>query len=78
MCAVSMIVDHFRDRYPQPQYFPQPVYPDYMELVRKARLYDEMMKQKDCPKPEAEEWAAQLEKIMKEKYGLIPKGTPGL
>lgn len=73
MCAVSMIVDHFRDRYPSPLQFPQGVYPDYAELVRKAALYDEMMKQKDCPKPEAEEWMKQVEQFMREKYGLEPK-----
>lgn len=73
MCAVSMIVDHFRDHYPTPQVFPQFIYPDYAELVRKAALYDEMMKQKDCPKPEAEEWMKSLEKFMREKYGLEPK-----
>jgi hypothetical protein len=73
MCTVSMIVDHFRDRYPSPQQMPQMIYPDYMELVRKAKLYDEMMKQADCPKPEAEAWMTQIEKFMREKYGLEPK-----
>lgn len=77
MCATSMIVDHFRQHYPTPNTFPSfaPMYPDYQELVRKARAYDEMMAQKDCPKPEAEAWMKDVEKFMREKYGLEPKSA---
>lgn len=73
MCAVSMITGHYMPQYPSPQTFPQALYPDYSELVRKARLYDEMMKQPDCPDPKKEAWHAELEKYMREKYGMEPK-----
>lgn len=77
MCVMSMIVGHFQDRWPNYQTFPLPQYPDYSELVRKARLYDEMMKQKDCPDPAKEAWHDALEKFMRERYKLEPaKETP--
>lgn len=73
MCVVSMITDHYHDRYPKWERFPPSDYPDYQELLRKARLYDEMMKQKDCPSREKEEWQKKLEEFMKKQYGLEPK-----
>lgn len=73
MCAVSMISGHYRDLYPSPQQFPAFEYPNYQELIRKARLYDEMMKQPDCPDPNKAEWQRALELFMREKYGMEPK-----
>lgn len=73
MCTVSMVVGHFQGQYQIPQTFPPIMYPDYMELVRKARLYDELMNQKDCPDPAKEKWHTDLAKFMREKYGLEPK-----
>lgn len=83
MCVLSMVVGHYYERYPfmQPQsapqrlgdYFPPQSYPDFMDLVRKARLYDELNNQKDCPDPKKEEWLKQLESFMRERYGLEPK-----
>lgn len=73
MCTVSMITGHYQGLFPQPQQFPPLEYPNYQELLRKARLYDEMMAQKDCPDPKKEAWHADLEKLMREKYGLEPK-----
>ena len=83
MCVVSMISDHYMDKYPQPAMWPTPnggwtipkEYADYQELLRKAKLYDEMTKQKDCPAPDKVEWQKALEKFMKDKYGLKPKGA---
>ena len=68
-----MVMGHYQQQFPQVQYFPQSIYPDYLELVRKAKLYDEMMKQPDCPDPKKEAWHRELEAYMKEKYGLEPK-----
>lgn len=73
MCVVSMISGHYQQQFPIPNNFPPQIYPDYSELIRKARLYDELMKQKDCPDPAKEAWQKQVEKIMWEKYGLAPK-----
>ena len=75
MCTVSMITGHYQGLYPDPRYFPPVMYPDYSELVRKARLYDEMMKQPDCPDPKKDAWHKDLENLMREKYGLEPKGV---
>ena len=72
MCAVSMIVGHYQEWYPNPLSMPSYDYPHYAELVRKAKLYDELMKQPDCPSPEKDEWHRKLEKFMRDKYGLEP------
>ena len=72
MCVVSMGTDHNFQKYPNFQHFPPSQYTDYMELLRKARLYDELMKQKDCPDPIKAEWQKQLEIFMLEKYNLKP------
>ena len=80
MCVVSMISDHYMDRWPQPWQTPWPhsplsprEYEDYQELLRKAKLYDEMTGQKDCPDPKKVEWQRDLEKFMKDRFGLEPK-----
>lgn len=72
MCTVSMITGHYQGLYPQPQQFPIYDYSNYQELLRKARLYDEMMKQPDCPDPAKEAWHRRLEDYMRERYGLEP------
>ena len=73
MCTVSMVMGHFNQKWPDYRAFPPYQYEDYAELVRKARLYDEMMKQKDCTDPAKEAWHKQLEEFMRDKYGLQPK-----
>lgn len=73
MCSVSMVVGHFKQEYPKVEVFPSALYPDYAELVRKARLYDEMMNQKDCPDPAKEAWHQELVEFMRKEYGLEPK-----
>jgi hypothetical protein len=73
MCAVSMITGHYQGIYQNPQDFPNSRYHEYSELVRKARLYDEMTRQPYCPDPAKDAWHQALEKFMKEKYGLEPK-----
>ncbi len=76
MCAVSMVSQHYQDQYPGPQKWigwPKNDYLNYQELLRKAKLYDEMTQQKDCPDPEKVKWQKDLEKFMRDKYGLSPK-----
>jgi hypothetical protein len=70
-----MISGHFQGTYPDLRTFPPVIYPDYSELIRKARLYDEIMKQPDCQDPAKEKWHAELEKFMADKYGLKPSGA---
>lgn len=73
MCVVSMISDHYHKQYPDHTTFPTVFYPDYAELIRKARLYDELMAQKDCPDPQKALWQKDLEEWMRKQYGLEPK-----
>lgn len=62
MCVVSMVSDYYHRTYPTPNKWTLDKYQDYLELMRKAKLYDEMMKQKDCIKPELDEADKLLEK----------------
>lgn len=72
MCAVSMVSQHYQMHYPVPTTFPDWQWPHYQELMRKAKLYDEMMKQPDCQDDAKAAWAKELERVMKERYGLTP------
>jgi hypothetical protein len=76
MCVVSMISDHYMQRWPQPAQFPPQLFPDYSELLRKAAEYDRIMSQPECPAPEKVTWQQELEKIMREQYGIVPKVKP--
>lgn len=73
MCVTSMVSQHYWDMYPVPALFPQTEWPNFSELLRKAKLYDEMTKQADCPDPVKAQWVQDLERVMREKYGLHPK-----
>lgn len=48
MCVVSMVSDHYFQKYQYPTQWTWPTWTEYMELKRKAELYDELTKQKDC------------------------------
>lgn len=72
MCVYSMVSGHHMGLWPQPEQFPPYRYEEYQELLRKAKEYDRMMNQPDCPDPEKEKWEKSLEKYMEEKYGLKP------
>lgn len=72
MCVTSMITDHYMQQWPTPVQFPHFEWPNYQELMRKARLYDETMQQPDCPSDAKTAWALELERVMRERYGLTP------
>lgn len=72
MCVTSMISGHFQQQWPVPIDFPPFQWPTYQELMRKAKLYDEMTQQRDCQDDEKTKWAKELERVMKERYGLSP------
>ena len=86
MCVYSMVSDHFMHRWPRPWSPPAPMFPempgvptpqeyeDYQELLRKAKLYDQMTGQPDCPAPEKLEWEKRLREFMEKEFGLKPKG----
>lgn len=89
MCVVSMITDHYRDRWPVVPLLPYPPQPapyivpqititraqwdEYIELKRKAAEYDARTGQPHCEKPEVPEWEARVLRILEER-GLIGKG----
>lgn len=66
MCAVSMITDHYRDKWPLPTYplVQEPVkiiitpemFGEYMKLKQAAEEYDKRNNQEDCAKPEIAKW----------------------
>jgi hypothetical protein len=71
MCVVSMISGHYMQKWP---YIPPTTYPwpqptipewnEYQELLRKAREYDRIMSQPDCPDPAKEDWNKKMSDYM--------------
>ncbi len=62
MCVVSMVSDHYREKYPQPVQWNWPTWQEYQELKRKAAEYDRIMKQPHCEKGDLEEFERKIEK----------------
>lgn len=71
MCVYSMISGHYMEKWPLPSFphtWPSPYeWADYEELVRKAREYDRITNQPDCPDPAKEEWEAKMRKLIREE-----------
>lgn len=73
MCAVSMITDHYRDKWPVPIIDVNKVqitfeqWREYQELKRLMEEYDKKTKQPDCVKPEVAEWEKSMEDFLKKK-----------
>jgi hypothetical protein len=75
MCSVSMIYDYGRQVWPTPTVTPPPVvinppptyeqWQAFLELVEKARQFDEITGQADCEDPEKAEWAKGIEDRLK-------------
>jgi len=73
MCAVSMISDYYRDKWPTISsliQITQAQWDEYQELKRKAMEYDKRTGQPDCVKPEVEEWENKIVEVLKKK-GLL-------
>lgn len=64
MCVVSNITDYHQRLYPNPWKAPYPK--DIIDLIEKARKYDEITGQKDCPSEDKKEYIEALEKRVKE------------
>lgn len=71
MCVVSMVTQHYFDRWPQPNMLPYYIYPDMAELIRKARLYDIMTNQPDCPDLEKAKWLEEVQKLNEGKVQVL-------
>ena len=63
MCVVSMVTDHYMQRWSVPQYIPPTILRDIEELIRKAREYDKLTGQPDCPEGAKRDWLTELEKL---------------
>lgn len=61
MCVVSMVSDHYMQRFPQPTQMSPQIYEDIMELIRKAKEYDRMTGQPDCPTDTKRKWISDME-----------------
>lgn len=81
MCAVSAITDHYRDKWPTPDYshpyqggshvnISKQEWEEYQKLKRVMEEYDKKTKQPDCVKPEVAIWESLIEKVLREK-GII-------
>lgn len=57
-------MQHYEEK-PFPEYWNPPNYKEYKELLRKAKLYDEMTKQPDCEKPELKDFDRKLDELMR-------------
>lgn len=68
MCVVSMISQHYFDKFPSIPQFPYTTYLEYQELLRKAKLYDEMTGQKDCIEEQKDKWSKELSDYMRKTY----------
>jgi len=76
MCAVSMITDHYRGKWPST--FPaieiisitRGQWDEYQKLKKAAEDYDKRTGQPDCVKPEVADWEKQIEEVLR-KNGLI-------
>ena len=72
MCVVSMVSDYYQQQYPKPEQWNKPLFHDYLELKRKAELYDQLTKQPDCQKPELVLFEQQIKDFLEKTYGLTP------
>lgn len=61
MCVVSMIGDYYQPKFPKPEKTDIEKLREIMDLIEKAREYDELNKQPDCVKPEFDEWVRDIE-----------------
>lgn len=83
MCVTSMVSDFYMQKWPQPSWphifpptLPQTVpaeWYDYQELLRKAREYDKLTGQPDCPDPIKVKWQKEFEEFMSQRPGFQPK-----
>lgn len=81
MCAVSMITDYYREKWPLPDYTKPLTNPngvfittdqwlEYLELKRRLSEYDKKTGQPDCVKPEVDEWEKKVIGILR-KNGIL-------
>ena len=70
MCVVSMVTNHFHDKWPSPNDWDKAKWEDYVEIKRKAEEYDRLTKQPDCHKPELPDIEKQIIDVLIKK-GLI-------
>lgn len=61
MCVVSMVTDHYSQRWPQPSNMSPDVFNDVMELIRKAKEYDAANNQAECLREEKRKWLEAME-----------------
>lgn len=67
MCAVSYVADLGKDWTDTNgwDWWKQPNYDDYQELIRKARKWDELTNQPDCVDEEKDKFLKELDARMK-------------
>lgn len=63
MCVVSMVTDHYSQKWPQPSLMSPDIYKDVLELIRKAKEYDAANNQAECLREEKRVWLVDLEAV---------------
>jgi len=67
MCAVSMVVDAFRQQYPDPKYIPYRDVTDMSEIIKKLDALDKkIIPHKPCVDDRKEEYLKKLEARIEE------------
>ncbi len=66
MCLVSAITDYAMKQWPHPVYYPPGQYQEYLDILEKARKWDELTGQKDCVDPVKDAWNVALKAVMQE------------
>lgn len=65
MCAVSMITGTFQQMYPQPNFFPPAIYPDFSEILKRLKAIDDKLGLADCQDAEKKKWMEAVDARMK-------------
>lgn len=69
MCAVSAVVDSYRDRWPYPPLVPKDMFPKFEFEVKEALEQDEKDGQSDCSDSAKLAWRAELDEMIKKAIG---------
>lgn len=65
MCAVSMVIGWGQQQWSTPDVFPPSFHPRYLELIERAKEYDKLNNQPDCPDESKDRWLKMLDQHMK-------------
>lgn len=74
MCVVSMVTDHYQRQWPNPTHISPETYRDISELIRKAKEYDRIHSQPECPDAIKQKWLDEFAKATMPPINLTNLG----